>query len=189
MFLLIDGYNLLKAIESRLSLTSRDQFIALLVRYLAHKKIEGAVVFDSGPSLMINRQQYGLLQVVYVGQGHSADEYIIEYCRENRSKTFLLVTADRGILRAVAAKNIQAIDPVLFGERVAHSLREKEPEDDMRSALIKKTTDNEPELDQLMTYASLLTVVKKTEEQTERVRQKNRISKKEKKRERLLKKL
>ncbi|OQA35010.1 MAG: YacP-like NYN domain protein [Candidatus Dependentiae bacterium ADurb.Bin331] len=192
MILVIDGYNVLKYGETggKHSEHDRERFIEILNRYATAKKLNIILVFDSGPTIWPFREKHGRVLVIYVGQGESADHFIIDYVQEHKEKDLVVVSSDREIVQGVSSFRIETISAADFYQLLKHALIPS-------VNIIKKSSPrkfahvpDQPEVDQLMLYGSSLPIKKMQEKEAEtREREKQQQSKKEKKREQKLKKL
>lgn len=103
MIIIIDGYNLLKQVFPRkngLLDKQRKQFIKQLGYYKAKKKDvkEIIVVFDGGLLRHATREISNGIVIVFSGQKRSADEWILDYVKKHKEKEILLVTKDREVI-------------------------------------------------------------------------------------------
>jgi predicted RNA-binding protein with PIN domain len=100
--LLIDGYNLLYALEKGLISSleeKREELLSRLHKYQVAKNVEMTVVFDSSISAPhgIGRDRYGAIEVVFTHEHDSADDWIKEACRR-KERDYVVVTNDHEII-------------------------------------------------------------------------------------------
>lgn len=100
--LLIDGYNLLYALEKGLITSLEDKREELLSRlhdYQTAKNVEMTIVFDSAIAAPLggNRDRYGNIEIVFTHSKESADDWIKRACRE-KYRDYVVVTNDREII-------------------------------------------------------------------------------------------
>jgi predicted RNA-binding protein with PIN domain len=194
MILIIDGYNVLKYRheKSHLNQDEREQFIALLKRYAALKKIEVSVIFDGGPLGWPDRETHGLVRVIYTGKKETADEYIINYCERHKGGDIVVVSSDREIKKVAGKMGIEAISAAEFYRFLKDAAAKSYEKRDIHRKSVKKKeySTSEPEIDSLMEYGSTLRVPKKDDSQYKKSNGPSKgLSKKEKQRMQKLKKL
>jgi predicted RNA-binding protein with PIN domain len=99
--LLVDGYNLLYALQKNVITDLEDARNVLLERlhdYQTAKNVDITVVFDSHiGSLGGNRDRYGGLHIVYTDRETTADEWIKDACK-TQEDGYVVVTNDREII-------------------------------------------------------------------------------------------
>ncbi len=156
MIIIVDGYNLLKSLgeSSIVSATQRSAFINLLGKYSERRGHKIKVVFDGGQEVInpITLKQHGVT-VIYSGIYKTADELIIELTFSYQARELVLVTADRGIITQIAAKNTHVIDPKTFYNKVKDLFKATYTVKD-QGLLIKLSKENNHELDELMFEAA-----------------------------------
>lgn len=120
MFLIVDGYNVLKRHGSRRTITQeeRERFLRLVDRYLSVKRHEAIIVFDGGASLYQTCEKWGNVTVMYAGGGRTADECILELLDRAAKDTHILVSSDRELIMAAEACDIPFLDAETFYGRV-----------------------------------------------------------------------
>src|SRR5690349_924443 len=109
MIIVLDAYNLLRAIppyKKTISQKERAQFIAQLSAYARSKGHKVIIVFDGGPHEWPFKENMKFVQVVYSGMHESADEYIKEYIEIHKAKDLLLVSSDTELNRYAQNRNI-----------------------------------------------------------------------------------
>jgi predicted RNA-binding protein with PIN domain len=192
MILVIDGYNVLKygGQTRKRSENDREKFIATLNRYAKNKKLDIILVFDSGPTIWPFREKHERVLVIYAGQGHSADQFIIDYAHEQKAKQLVVVSSDREIINGVKPLGIETVSAADFYQLLEQALLPIVQDEQKTQVRKFAHVTDQPEIDQLMIYGSLLKIKKMPEKEDEnRERAKQQQSKKEKKREQKLKKL
>lgn len=107
--LLIDGYNLMYAMEARGrlphfhegDLQSRREFlIELMSDYASSKSVDIQIVFDSKESLskLPDRDRVGRVHIEYCHKEESADDFIVQKISQKPS-SYIAISNDRFILR------------------------------------------------------------------------------------------
>ncbi|MBI2774544.1 NYN domain-containing protein [Candidatus Dependentiae bacterium] len=191
MILIIDGYNVLKYCveKSRLHQNEREQFIFLLKRYAALKKMEIVLVFDGGPLGLPDKETHGSVRVIYTGKAETADEFIVNYCERHKGGGIVTVSSDREIINAARRFGIETISAQEFFHYLKDALTK--PKDDSSSTRAIKISDkkDEPDVDQLMHYGSLMRPTKKDDKDSSREPAGKDLAKNEKRRLQKLKKL
>lgn len=156
MIIIIDGYNVLKQQEHgtfiedsvRLALAHRLQ------RYARQKKHDIMLVFDGGPSPWPTQELKGAVQIVYAGNGKSADEFITHYVTDHKQKDFMLVSSDRALARSLAPFEVPVVDAIDFMQLVRQSEKYPPHQKKQNGQLIKTTSKIDAVLDELMQEAS-----------------------------------
>ena len=164
MIIVIDGYNVLKQSlkKKQIADKAKNQFIAQLNRYGTKKNHDMVVVFDGGISSWPEKEHSGTVTVVHSGTRESADDYIMRYLDEHKSKELLLISTDRSLGQHAWNLNIESIDAVDFYQLLQEEI---EPDDathrSTQEHAVKLTQREYPELDELMHQASKNVVPKK----------------------------
>jgi predicted RNA-binding protein with PIN domain len=101
--LLIDGYNLLHALEKGFinSLQEkRDDLLTKLHYYQVQKNLKISVVFDGSlPSLALqSRDRIGELEIIYTDPETTADEWIAQAC-ERTPGAYVVISSDNQVVR------------------------------------------------------------------------------------------
>jgi predicted RNA-binding protein with PIN domain len=129
MRIVIDGYNLLKAmpecraLESSDPAQAREHLIAMLGRYRWLKGHQVAVVFDGrfeGRPLAHRLHARGV-QVIYSQRGEQADD-VIRRMAPQVAHQGVVVTSDRPLSRHVERGGAEVIGSAEFGERLRTAL-------------------------------------------------------------------
>jgi predicted RNA-binding protein with PIN domain len=133
MELLIDGYNLIHAMDFPDAESLQEQREALLKKlheYQVERKVSITVVFDgSSPGGMIpDREKHGKIQVIFTSKGTSADDWIIEASRRYSGK-YVVVSNDNEILNAVEAASSLTLSNAEFKAKMnaAHDPSRENP--------------------------------------------------------------
>jgi predicted RNA-binding protein with PIN domain len=195
MFIIIDGYNLLKLIvkSSFASEVERSRFINLLSVYARAHKHEIYVVFDGGSYIRPTKIIYKHITVIYSGINQNADTYIKNYIEAVRSKEILVVSTDRKISSFAKQHGMTALDSIDF-YHILHEYKQQQEitQGKKTTELPRKLSDLEnPELDALM-QESTHVMYKKDDsayEQTNKAGNAQKLSKKERKLLKIVKKL
>jgi predicted RNA-binding protein with PIN domain len=129
MRIVIDGYNLLKAMPECRALEvldpeqAREHLIALLGRYRWLKGHQVAVVFDGwlGGHLLPRRSHTRGVQLIYSQRGEQADD-VIRRMAPQVAHQGVVVTSDRLLARHMERVGAEVIGSGEFGERVCRAL-------------------------------------------------------------------
>lgn len=185
MIVVVDGYNVLKKVHGpEISETQRSAFVNLLGRYLKKRQHKVLVVFDGGPFYYPSMEKQKGVAVWYSGQNQSADDLIITYAQEHRTKELLVVTLDGQLCAKVGESRAETVDPVFFYERVRSVCDPaKKVSESEGGAIEKLTEENDEELDLVMYEAAGMRVPIK-DEQNETMQRKEGTADKGSKKER-----
>lgn len=113
MRIVIDGYNLLKAVfykEKGMLDRQREALLRMLAVYHLKSGHSIAIVFDGGHSLHATRQVQQGVELFFSGQRRSADELITSYIARYKGGELLLVTRDCELRERNAYTWVEAID-------------------------------------------------------------------------------
>jgi hypothetical protein len=127
---LIDGYNLLRAVQN---LTEQPfnitdvQLCLVLGEYLYRIKKNGRIVFDgTGPKDKTAFKNIKNLEVIFSGSSHEADDIIEKLVFENTApKNLVVVSSDRRVKAAAKKRKATAVDCVDFWTEVTKTLEKK----------------------------------------------------------------
>lgn len=139
MILVIDGYNLLKAIFPRVKGKldkQRDQLVRQLGFY--KKQQEGSVkeivlVFDGGLTGRATREVKKGVVVVFSGRDRSADDWIVDYVERCKGFEIILVSRDRELINRCKKKNVGVVRGEEFYSIVQTKLLEEVEKDVLSS--------------------------------------------------------
>lgn len=193
MLIIIDGYNLLKALYPHKTTLEaiRKKFVNDLSIYREKSGHEIVVVFDAGPLLHATREVNCGVVIIFSGQNSNADEWICEFVERNKGKEMLLVSRDRELKRRVAKFKVDALDVDAFNEILKNSLKEENVKKEGKG-VVKYERDDAPEnatLDELMIMSDV-SGVNKDDEEIESRKSKGSVSaKRERRVEKKIKKL
>jgi predicted RNA-binding protein with PIN domain len=178
MKLIVDAYNLIKQVfgTKRVSDHELHNIIAILKRYARKKNIFLEMIFDGGISNWLSKEQHEGVTVIYVGRGHSADDYIKEYLEEHKNADFLLVSSDHELNVCASRNGIYSIDVYDFWFFVESACK-KRIAVTPQTPFIKITDTQNSELDQLMTAADNRVPAKEDDGVTEAHKEMRKISK------------
>jgi predicted RNA-binding protein with PIN domain len=128
--LIVDGYNLLRAVQNLLEQSSDIsdvQLCRLIDEYLYRTKKRGQIVFDGvGPRDKTGFNNLRNLEVVFSGTNHEADDVIEKLIRENSApRNLIVVSSDRRIKTAANKRKATAADCVDFWTEVIKQLEKK----------------------------------------------------------------
>lgn len=206
MIVLVDGYNFIKGIfphRKGFAEECRQHLLRLISQYreCRHSTLkEVIIVFDGGLFSRATREVHGGVSVIFSGRGRSADDWIVEYVDRHRGHEFLVVTNDRQLSQRSKSSGAETMKIDEFDLCVKEAIRDPGEGLQNRSTLkqgsLKKfdrdDVDASEELDLLMEQASIGVHCKDDddlESKEERNGEPNRLSKKEKKKRKILKKL
>jgi len=128
--LIVDGYNLLRAVQNLLEQSSDIsdvQLCRLIDEYLYRTKKRGQIVFDGvGPRDKTGFNNLRNLEVVFSGTNHEADDVIEKLILENTApRNLIVVSSDRRIKTAANKRKATAVDCVDFWTEVIKQLEKK----------------------------------------------------------------
>ncbi len=191
MIILIDGYNVLRAVlrGRKGSDRERDQFLALLGRYAKQKKHKLVVVFDGGSYEWPHKERQHGVHVVFVGFNETADDYIKRYIKDHSAKDIVLASSDRELQSAAAHEQLPVIGGYTFYTFVQEAIAGNASDDPTATALVKTALHEDQELDTLMQEASKQVPVKSEDVIEKQPAQAQKKSKKERALIRTIKKL
>jgi len=159
MIIIVDGYNVLKQIGKKETITEteRRSFVNKLGLYKKkrnHKKI--MVVFDAGPSTWVSQEKIRGVVVVYSGSSKTADDYIESYIEENKQKaeSMMLITSDRALASFASEHGIASVDSLEFYKIVMNVIRPPVLCQTGGQQVVKMTRETNIDLDELMHKAS-----------------------------------
>ena len=127
MIVLIDGYNFLKQIYPGVKgclEVLRDVFVKNVGRYKKQKKgiTEIVVVFDAGPFSYAKREIKHGIGIIFSGQKSSADDWIAHYTFKHKEREIVVVSRDKALLDACNKKNTTGIDVLEFHKIMQEAL-------------------------------------------------------------------
>ncbi len=205
MLIIIDGYNLLRAVyyhEKGKLTKERAQLVRELGQYRDIRGHDIVIVFDAGPALHATREVRRGVVVMFSGQNSNADEWIISFVKREREKEKVLVSRDRSLVDQCKQYGTEELDPEVFyrvvREKIAQSLAQNLKEKKQHGGLKKfEQPDDElpagvdqDELDAAMIEASLGVASDEGDASHPRKRVRGeKVSKKERKRSKVLDKL
>ncbi len=128
--LLIDGYNLLRAVQN---LTDQSfnitdiQLCQIIAEYLYRIRKKGCVVFDGiGPRDKSGFNNLFNLEVIFSGTSHEADDIIEKLILENTApKSLSVISSDRRIKADANKRKADAVDCVDFWTGLIKQLEKK----------------------------------------------------------------
>jgi len=129
--LIIDGYNLLRAVQSltEQSFNITDiQLCQIIGEYLYRLKKKGCIVFDGvGPRDKSGFNNLFNLEVIFSGTSHEADDVIEKLILGNTApKSLTVVSSDRRIKTAANKRKADAVDCVDFWTDVIKIFKKKQ---------------------------------------------------------------
>lgn len=202
MIIVVDGYNVLKQVfpsHKQMLDRQRQLFINQLSDYKQAKEAvvkEVIIVFDAGPVVHATRHIQGGVVVMFSGQKQSADDWIEQYAQRHRGGDILLISSDRKLGDSCQCYGVKVMAAQEFYEIVCQVLAAEKRYDARgyqdRSELQKYTSErddvhvenayDQDSLDWLMEQASgVLPSKDHDDEQKQRRRNAQALSKHEKK--------
>ena len=148
MFILIDGYNLLKNALNlkRVSPKERFQFLQRLNSYFQRKNLVGQIVFDGYDD--IDSFSSKKLEVSYSGYDQTADDFIKELAPKIKND-LLIVSSDRALCDYLENEyNVEYMDSLEFFSFIKRS--EICQNETHLNDFVKMSENKDFELDQLM---------------------------------------
>lgn len=205
MVIVVDAYNVLKKERGSQYITSRERtlFIEKLNEYARIKKHTVIVVFDGGDFHWPARIKEGLVSVIYSGDRYTADE-VIKTLASSLPGDSLLVSSDRALCNYALNYKIHSLDPEEFNEHWLAAILGKKAERTVTRSVgmpIKYIHEEELEeeidtgssaIDDLMQKAAQVVWVKDkriSQETNESAEKHKKPSRREKRLERLKRKL
>ncbi len=203
MIIIIDGYNLLRAVyyhEKGKLTRERSQLIAELGQYHAARGHEIIVVFDAGPAMHATREIKNGVVVMFSGQKSTADDWILAFVKREPEKEKLIISRDRSLVDICKNYGTEQLDPEVFYRRVRQVAAQQvatELKDRKQHGSLSKFDDehdlatgiDQAALDAAMVEASHGVQADDESGEHERRQKSDKVKKKEKKRAKILDKL
>jgi uncharacterized protein len=131
MPILIDGYNLLRAVQDQLDRSdiAEAELCMLLREYLRRNRQHATIIFDGiGPRNKERLQGAGGLQIIFSGHGIEADAVIEELIMENTApKRLTVVSTDRRISTAAKHRKCQTAKVMDFWQQLCDCMERPTP--------------------------------------------------------------
>lgn len=188
MYILVDGYNVLKQTSARKEISEheRQRFINQLRKYAQQKGHTIILVFDGGPSTWPTKTEKQGVGIIYSGIKQSADDVIKKMLSESGNKDVLLVSSDNELYVSARTSRASVMDAVAFYHLIMQS---KDTSAGAHKGTIVKTSQEEnPYIDALMAGVKMPAEYKSEEEIAYSTRKSPAITPSKKERE-LLKKI
>ena len=139
MIILIDGHNLIPKIPG-ISLSDpndEDELIRLLQQYCRLRRRSVEVYFDRAPVGQAGTQQMGQVKAVFVREGVTADEAIMDRLRKlgKRARNAQVISSDRQVQQAARGVHASVVTSEDFSQEIENLMAE-EPELDPRNRLL-----------------------------------------------------
>jgi predicted RNA-binding protein with PIN domain len=201
MLLLVDAYNLLKTLTQTTFISSSEEalFVRQVAKYAALKQLTIYVVFDGGEQTWATDEHISdYVTTVRAGEYSSADHEIVRLTRRLLAKKPVVVTNDRALQAAVIAAGAQVVPVLVWWERVRTSGIAAAPGavknkgGALRRYVHEEGYQQADEVaDALMQHSASKKLTPKVEEKAPTAREKSGyfLSKKDKQRQKLLKRL
>ncbi len=170
MILVIDGYNLLKHIDPYRDVSEHERtvFLHMLKRYARRKKHKVVVVFDGGPYEWPHKGTVGGMLVIYSGGRETADDVIMHYIDDHKTKDLLLVSSDHELNLFASKHEIVSIGSDDFYRLVQVALEKSGMQDEEASVTFD---EGELDLDKVMEQASERVPIKQEDVEPSHVRE------------------
>lgn len=193
MLLLIDGYNLIKQVLGcqRVSHAQLTHFVAELERYLKKQRLQALMVLDGGQSTHGHELKNATLTIRFSGYQQTADTVIMQYLDEHAGHEIVVISSDRQIRNHAHSKGKETICSDEFYYQFMKKDRGTVPSVNKNAQLHKLSTTSPLELDELMLEATHAILPKDEDFGSKTIvrHSSQRLSKKERKRDQILKKL
>ncbi len=169
MILVIDGYNLLKHIDPYRDIDEheRNTFLHMIKRYAVRRKHKAVVVFDGGPYEWPHKETVGGITVMYSGRRQTADDVIMHYIKDHRTKDLLMVSSDHELNLFASKYGIVSIGSEDFYRLFQEALQEQKEKIQEPSITFD---ESEMDLDTVMEQASSVVPCKSEDIQPTEVR-------------------
>lgn len=150
MYILVDGYNVLKqtAQELEISERRRQQFINQMRIYAHNKGHQITVVFDGGPDVWPTRHQKQGVIIIYSGTKQSADDVIKKIIDETKNKELLVVSSDNELGRYAMHNNATIMESMVFYTILMQA--QKPESKNKKDVFVKTSSAHNPFMDQLI---------------------------------------
>lgn len=192
MLLIIDGYNVLKYSVGahQASEQEKKRFIAMIIAYAKLRNLAIELVFDGGPLGVADCWQYDeRVRICHSGAKESADVVIERRLGDLKGREMLLVSTDRALGRAAARYGVESLDSADFYQLLQVALHKEHPHERSQKGLVKTGSTRNPELDALIAEHAEEMYKKIDEEIKHTAERRLTASKREKRFEKLLRKL
>lgn len=191
MLIIIDGYNVLKQSHvDDINENQRSAFINKIAKYSKKKGHKAIIIFDGGPFGWPTKEKIRGISIIYSGYKQTADESIKQFIIEHRNKNLLLVSSDRELNQWADAAEVVSLDSYHFLLLLKQALQKPPVHTIKKNNVVKTSETQNHELDQLMLEASQQIEVKKEDLEGAPIdRAEEKVSKKEKKQLKKIRKL
>jgi hypothetical protein len=138
---LIDGHNLIPHIPG-IALSDPDDEMKLIQQlqgYCQKKRKRVTVYFDRAPAGQADVRQFGLVRAVFVREGVTADEAIMDNLSKmgKRARNVTVISSDRQVRQAARAVHSKVISSEVFAAEVT-AVFNVEPQMDPRNRLLSQ---------------------------------------------------
>ena len=135
--LIIDGYNYIhrtrtsKAVDGSSLEMYRRELLERLFRYKKDRSVHITTVFDArgGYNLGRQRENHRGIDVVFAGDGETADDVMIQWIREGQAGA-IVVSSDRAIIDEAKKAGIPFMTPVALEQTMAGGTAELSEKED-----------------------------------------------------------
>lgn len=196
MTILIDAYNLLHSCSLKTDDLAKNNLIKKIEQYAYRSKKNCIIVFDGGSFCLPSISQlHAYCQLVHSGYNSCADSYIIKTINNNNNSQYIVVSYDREILKAANLKKSKCLEPAEFWKIIQPLNQFNKPEFKPKSSQIKKyhiegeEKNSNSSLDLMMLYYTKKIIFKEENSEDSQFLKSNKLSKKERKKEQIIKNL
>ncbi len=141
--IIIDAYNFLYFRYDEINIDIINAFLKKIIFYSNNSKNKIKIVFDGVFFKNSFLSQYGLIELFF--SENDADSLIIKIIEKSPSKTYTLITADRGIINSILKKkSCKLIKPNMFWQEIDYINNEKINEiklKKLKKTILKKTSE------------------------------------------------
>lgn len=165
---LLDGYNYVAYVLGHKNASNRQlkDLLLQLGSYADKTRQHIIVLFDGGLLAHKERSKSGYLEIVYAGQGHSADDEMVYELQRYERHEITAVTADRELQARIRQAGYSSINPGHFAGDVSTQQQQSRKKQTRINTKISHKTAQTPvikynkqentEIDKLMQYAAQL---------------------------------
>jgi predicted RNA-binding protein with PIN domain len=157
MYIIIDGYNILKGLYDGAYIDERQRslFITRLASYAKKKGHAMALVFDGGDFSYAVKESVNGIEVYYAGFDLNADRFIKKLLKAAPHKDqTLVVSSDREVRDTARRLLVRSLTAAEFVELLQQADESVVTEVRTNAALVKTSQEDNPELDHLLEQAT-----------------------------------
>ena len=191
MIVLIDAYNILKQRVPGIQISEfdRKQFIKKLSFYAEQRGLALIVLFDGGSCSRPTRESHDVLTIIYSGYHESADDIIKRLLVQYQHYELLLVSSDRALCQYAGEYQVPSIDSHDFYTQLLQCNKREKITSKKQPAHKRAGHLSDQELDLMMSEATICMLYKQEDDQEVVPLRNKKLSKQEKKLQRIVRKL